>query len=46
MTQDWYREYYEIGNNISPVYKVRVSDSGVLIWFLDFNKLKSWVNSK
>lgn len=44
MTHDWYREYQEIGFNITPIYKVRVSD-GILKWFTDYNELLIWVSS-
>lgn len=37
--QLWFREYREIGNNITPIYKVRISDGGLLLWFSDYNEL-------
>ena len=43
MTQEWFRECQEIGFNITPTYKVRVSD-GLLKWFTDYNELLYWVN--
>ena len=43
MAQEWFREYQEIGFNITPIYKVRVSN-GMLKWFSDYNELVSWVN--
>jgi hypothetical protein len=43
MTHEWYREYQEIVVNITPTYKVRVSD-GMLKWFSDYNELLSWVS--
>jgi hypothetical protein len=43
MTHKWFREYKEIGNNITPTYKVRVSD-GMLTWFSGYNDLLKWVS--
>ena len=45
-SQSWFREYEEIANLICPLYRVRVSDSGLLVWFKDFNKLLEWSKSQ
>lgn len=44
MAQGWYREHQEIGFNITPTYKVRVSD-GMLRWFTDYNELLLWTSN-
>jgi hypothetical protein len=44
MTLDYYRAHEQIGNTITPVYKVRVCKQGLLVWFGDYNKLMEWLS--
>lgn len=43
LTQDCYREHEQIGNTITPIYRVRVCKGGILRWFDDFHKLANWM---
>jgi hypothetical protein len=45
MQYDWYRDNEEIGFKITPIYRVRISDDGLLLWFSDYDKLMSWFES-
>lgn len=44
MTQGCYRDHEQVGNTITPIYKIRVCKGGILRWFNNYQELVNWMS--